>query len=623
MISTFFGLGKLSLAKVSIQHKFELSFLVGCGIFIILTSFGYQLGFSLRWVSGFLEALGVFVTAWNIYKRLLWNIYSWRLNLKFKSSSIIIFVASVFLFIPSFVGGIALRVFQGNHWDYLSYEGIAQSISRYSFKTLLAGPGTGLALKDPVTILASSSLHARPNVEILLASIAAPLHLSILDNTYIFFVGLIILLALTMSYFAQHFLAFKFKYFLEVQTSLIALFVLGFWGQYFIDINALSALAAIPFLLALCAVMSIYFESARAELLLILTLFEVTAVLIYPEASAFLIPFFGAQIVVLIWRRRKELNWIFYRRFLLSQVGVLTLLLLSAYKPIDFIVSQIHVASSKASAPWGSYFQAYLGGNNGLTGIHAPDLIRTFPLGILGEYFLAPSHLNLSNLRDVLSLLLTLLTYITLAIVIFRSRREWLKKAEFTIPLSLFLIFLPLVYFKSTLWVAGKGFSYLAPMVFLFIFYLFVIAFQNSHKIQKYVLVAVALVWIVSQAGFGFSRILNSPSGIVHNFPAYPAAQVSTMKSKQDWFLNTEFMDKSCSAIRVKILDPFQTYYVEMKLNEKNLLWWSSLPINSYFGSGSNLGNMQQINAKYLCLIQNLQKSATATYKFKTSVLKG
>ena len=623
MISTFFGLGRLSLAKVSLNYKFELSFLVGFTIFILATSFGYQFGWSLRWVAGILEFVGLFSASWIVYRKIMLASASGFSDVRFKSSSVILSIASVFLFIPSLVGGLALRVFQGNHWDYLSYQGIAQSISRYSFKTLLTGPSTGLALKDPITILATSSLHARPNVEIVLAALAAPFHLSILDNTYVFSIGLVIVLAFTMSFFAQNFLEVKVKYGLIVQTAFIALFVTGFWGQYLLDINALSALAAIPIYVGIFATISIYFKFFRFELAIILGLFEVTAALIYPEASAFLVPFFGLQIAVLVWFKRKKLNWKISRDFTAYQVITISLLFLSAYKPIQFAISQIHFASSKASAPWGNYFQAYLGGNDGLVGIHLGDLLRTFPLGMLGEYFLAPSHLNLSNLRDILSLLLTLLTYVSLAIVIFGSRRDWLKKAEFTIPLTLFLIFLPVVYFKSTLWVAGKGFSYLAPMVFLFIFYLCVIAFQNSHKIQKYVPVAIALIWIVSQAGFGFSRTLNSPSGIVHNFPAYPAAQVSTMKSNQDWFLNTDFIKKSCSVVKIDIVDPFQNYYVEMKLNEKNVLWWDANPINTYFGNGSNLGRMQKINANNICSIQNLRKDSLSLYKFRTSILRG
>jgi hypothetical protein len=616
MISTFFGLGRLSLAKVSLNYKFELSFLVGFTIFILATSFGYQFGWSLRWVAGILEFVGLFSASWIVYRKIMLASASGFSDVRFKSSSVILSIASVFLFIPSLVGGLALRVFQGNHWDYLSYQGIAQSISRYSFKTLLTGPSTGLALKDPITILATSSLHARPNVEIVLAALAAPFHLSILDNTYVFSIGLVIVLAFTMSFFAQNFLEVKVKYGLIVQTAFIALFVTGFWGQYLLDINALSALAVIPIYVGIFATISIYFKFFRFELAIILGLFEVTAALIYPEASAFLVPFFGLQIAVLVWFKRKKLNWKISRDFTAYQVITISLLFLSAYKPIQFAISQIHFASSKASAPWGNYFQAYLGGNDGLVGIHLGDLLRTFPLGVLGEYFLTPNHAHWNKLIYVISIVLTILTYISITLIIYRSRREYIKNVEFLFPLTLFLISLPLLYFKSTLWVAGKSFSFLVPILFLFIFYLTLTGLLNSHHKQKILITLVSLIWAVSQLGFGISRISNSSSGIVHNFPAYPAAQVSTMKSNQDWFLNTDFIKKSCSVVRIDMVDPFQNYYVEMKLNEKNVLWWDANPINTYFGNGSNVGTMKAKSGNNSCTLRNVENHAKYRFEF-------
>jgi hypothetical protein len=102
----------------------------------------------------------------------------------------------------------------------------------------------------------------------------------------------------------------------------------------------------------------------------------------------------------------------------------------------------------------------------------------------------------------------------------------------------------------------------------------------------------------------------------VHNFPAYPAAQVSTMKSNQDWFLNTDDIKKSCSMAKLNIVDPFQNYYVEMKLNEKNVLWWDANPINTYFGNGSNVGTMKAKSGNNSCTLRNVENHAKYRFEF-------
>ena len=64
-------------------------------------------------------------------------------------------------------------------------------------------------------------------------------------------------------------------------------------------------------------------------------------------------------------------------------------------------------------------------------------------------------------------------------------------------------------------------------------------------------------------------------------------------------------MIEQCDVVELNVVEPFQNYYLQMKLNEIEAVWYDKNPINSYFGVGSMVGQMEEKHSKNLCHLVN------------------
>lgn len=605
---TFYGIGKLLLHRSDIDSRFEANFLIGFASYTVIVSFGYQLGIPINYLGVVLSGVGICATIF--LKRLIPKIGKFvkrgnNFSKLLSNKNLLFMIPFGFFFISDLIGGLAIRIFQGNHWDYLSYEGIAESISRYSYSELMSGSRNGLTLRDPVTILASNSLQARPNVEIVLASLAKTFDMSILDNTYVFMLVLVTLMALAMSFLTKLLNKDFFAHRTKLRMFFIILFTIGFWGQYLLDIDAISSLSAASLYVFLFGLLLLFFKKPTLFKGYCVGLIEIALMLLYPEGCVFLTPFYGLQIIILLWIYRKQLKSKFWVLFIGTQMSAFLLLSLSAYKPLSFAFNQLSFAGTKASAPWANYFDDYLWGSSGLADRNSIGRLVNVPMGLTGQYFISP-RVNVSlSLLELLKWGWALLTIGVFFLVLLVSKQELKKISFLSIPLSIMVVIVPIVALKSTLWVAGKGITYLLPTCFVFFLFLFERSWDSKSKKIQSILLIFIIGWAMSQVYFAFTRIENSQSGIVHTNPPYPSIQLVNMKSSQDWNFNFHDIKKTCSGINLKIEDRFREYYVEMKLDELRIPWSSEFDVNSYFGIGSNLGMMRRIKTDKTCVIQD------------------
>jgi len=57
--------------------------------------------------------------------------------------------------------------------------------------------------------------------------------------------------------------------------------------------------------------------------------------------------------------------------------------------------------------------------------------------------------------------------------------------------------------------------------------------------------------------------------------------------------------------VELRIQEPFQRFFLQMKLNEFEIPWYDVSPINTYFGAGSDIGQMEKIASDQLCKLTN------------------
>jgi hypothetical protein len=77
------------------------------------------------------------------------------------------------------------------------------------------------------------------------------------------------------------------------------------------------------------------------------------------------------------------------------------------------------------------------------------------------------------------------------------------------------------------------------------------------------------------------------------------------MKVNQNWSLSSEQFAR-CKAVELSVTEPFQRYFLQMKLNEFGIPWYDLLPVNSYFGVGSDIGTMRKLPIMNKCTLVNL-----------------
>jgi hypothetical protein len=459
---------------------------------------------------------------------------------------------AVFVFLvesPLKVGGYNLRVFQGNHWDQLSYVGISQSLSRYRLHDLASGYEMSLHVKDPVSIIAMNSLKSRPNVELLYSTMISPLKLSVIDFAYSFQLVLLAVLLATIIGFVKHFIDVELTVGrIFVIRMLSVAFICGFWGQYLLDLNAWSSLSVGPIIMFLFVVCDKWSNTSDVAtgLLLISTLVSLT--LLYPEAMIFIAPFLALYFSIRIQQLRKvNLKQVFKSSIILSISVVI--LAISYYKPLEFGFQQLKFGNSNSSENWGAYFQAFFVGQDGRLGGPSGILMYSVPMAISGMYFLAPQSLGAMSFPNTLQNIWVVVASISL--VLFAITTAFKKRKE-----AIFLAFLPaaiivpLVAKFSTVWVAGKAVNYLIALLFSLVV-IMILEIEIKRGSIKYVcMIVITTGWAMTQFAFAIDRIQSVQEfGIPHK-PPYISIQDNSLKMNQDWSIK-KAQFKECSVVEV------------------------------------------------------------------------
>jgi hypothetical protein len=529
--------------------------------------------------------------------------FSWHRDQTVRVASFLIVV--LLLVWPHIVGGQQFALFQANRYDSLNYLSAALGYATRSYSQLKAFDPHA----EPIAAfaMAADMLSQRPTVALLYASIYPIFSFGVFGNAYDF------CLAAQLGLYSG-FLYLLLHLFPKRETAahiLSAALVVGFFGQYLLDINAWSALFAIPIMIVMITDFCIGLQSnqpyagSRPQslfLFLRMPLLAAGVTYMYPEIAPIVAMACAGALLATLFTHRAE-AWSAHVALLRQNIvfAIVTLALAGLYwtPTIGLLLQHAKLATSN-SVDWQLFFQAYLlGGPDKIvpaTGyVYFADVLLVIPAnflaGFFGVYFIQPGpKLDVAHLLWSAGLIAAFSVLVLAIVAATRhelSRRGVSQKPGlFAIVLSaiIFTLLVPLaLLLKGQYWAAGKGLSMLSPFVFLLI----VLPLLTGRRKP----LGAALVWMVvaGHLMFGLFRpIAIAAHADRHNY-AYPYP--SAAKDNVNWDVDSYRKAlQNCRLVKIDVDNPFLDRVVENYLVERNINWYSPNRRNAYYGEGAELG---------------------------------
>jgi hypothetical protein len=513
-------------------------------------------------------------------------------------------IVAVLLVLPHMAGGQQFALFQGNRFDSLNYLSAAVGFSVRSYSQLRA-----LDIHaEPIATLgmAAEMLSDRPTVALLYSSIYRLFSADVFRNAYDY-----CLAAELNLYFALLYLLLTLFPAREKAAHVVsAAFVVGFFGQYLIDINAWSCLFAISMLVVLVADYCIGIQPAETPvphsaqtlfLFLRMPILAAGMIYMYPEIMPIAAMACGGALLAGLIAQRAEPRSV--RLKLVRQnivFGSIALAIVGFYwePTIGFFFQQAKVATSNI-VDWHLFFQAYLlDGSEKLAATGLPGLAfvpvvmsANFLAGLFGLYFIQPGA-RLDGFHVIWSAGLIVGFAIVVFGIIAAARRELNRGFGDRRP-TLFAAFLsgailmsaiPMaLLLKGQYWAAGKGLAIISP----FVFTLIVLPLLSGKRKP----LVAALVWtiVAGHLMFGIFRpIAVASHSDRHNY-AYPYP--TAPKDGVNWDIDRYRQQiRNCKLVRTDVDNPFLDRVVEIYLVENNINFFSLDPRNAYYGQFEDLG---------------------------------
>ncbi len=513
------------------------------------------------------------------------------------------------LLAPRFTGGDRFALFQGNHWDTFGYLGSALVYAREP-QAALAAAGQEALLRHPLWIEARRNLAERPGVMLAYAALSRVDPPETWRLHYAFLAFLLSLTALAAALLLRRWLPGARPWAAALAAPA---FALGFWGQYALDINAWSQLAAAPGLLLLAGLLveaAAGEEAApgeRARLAGAIAVLTAGAAFLYPEGLTYhlavLAPLAGAALGWAAWRARRLDPGPFLP--LLGLAGVAASLL-AWDATFGFMLRQAALARGEP-VTWWRFFQAFLSGRDGWTP-GEPLLASAVDLGagLLGLFFATPPPgeapaLALAWRLALGALCLALPAAAALALWrrgapvpgagpaaapepdLRRLRLASLALAGLLAPVALFAA-------RGHYWEAGKAVSWASPLLLLL---LAAPALAPGPGRWRQAAGAVAAAFVAFQLGLGLLRVgaAAGPDGI-HYEPPYPAVQDEQLKRQLR--LDLDGLGAPLAGARhvlVPPMPPFQDYLVMFFLEARGTPFTQVGRVAGNFGWGAVVGS--------------------------------
>ncbi len=582
------------------------------------TTLLYRAGASAAEAGRWMLALGLCATAGLLWWRRQQGRQDWRPPAGAAGFLALALLALLLCLAPGWLGGEAFRVFQGNDQDQLNYVAFSSAMRRQVYDALMAlTPETATA--TDYLLGTRKMLLSRPAVCIAFAAMAEFTGRPTPVLAYAW-VALLQCLQLFAAAWLLH-AALRVARWPAVLGA--AALALGFFGQYVLDINAWSELAALPLGLLLLGLLLPPGHARLRRALPAFTLLLAALLHLYPELLLAYGPAGGLVVLARLWRRRAEawrdLPW------LLLAAGLAVLACLPAWESSIGLLLRQQQGAMETAYPWWRHFQGYLFGRDlDFFAATGPELgsaqllyaMVSLPVdmlaGLTGLYFLLPGPGLPLPVRLAWQLALALGMAGLLASAARRRRgslpwrRLALLAAGATLPA---LVALGL----GRYWAAGKAWSMVGPLAFL------VLAAPalrpGAGRWQR----GLALAYLVAHLGLGVWRPLAAARGTdgAHYPPPYPAVPNAVVKRDFNWAIGPQLAAlRQCHGISLALSHPSLERYLQVVLTELGVRWSSTTPLNSDFGNGLPLGLQPQLPAPDCLVTTELEPSAAGQRVF-------
>ena len=517
--------------------------------------------------------------------------------------------ALALLLAPGLIGGPQFTLFRGNQWDAFGYLDAAIAYSRHGYQAVLEA-GNAELLRDPLLTHAQGNLAARPSVHLLFAALGAVAPVELHRLPYAFLATLLaIAAAASLALVGQ--LAPQAR---RAGVVLAALaFPLGFWGQYTLDIDAWSQVAAAPLALLLAGVLALMpldaegeggraagWRAAGAAAVLVAGL-----TYLYPEQLLFLL-FAVLPAAGLVALRRGGLSALGWQaaRSAVALCGAATGLLFPE-GTVRFVATQL-ATTAGAPVSWWQYFQAFLGGRDGWSGRPLEDGVDLVA-GLLGLYHLTPPAGGAAVALGIrVALGVAVLGLLTGAVGLLRhpsragraldERGGWGASA---LGLTVLISLVPMAVLArgGHYWPAGKAVAWMSPIFMLLLALPALRPAGPAPAAGSWTRAAawLALAFGAVQLGLGGWRLqaARAPDGLFAA-PPYPVAQEPLLKTERCW--DVDALAPLVDGARGVVLAPMDAWSQNLLivwLSERGIPYATSLPVRRNFTVGDAIGRVE------------------------------
>ncbi len=517
-------------------------------------------------------------------------------------------LAGIFMLIlPAWTGGLQFTCFQGNIHDQFTYLDAAISYARQP-AALILNAGLDDFLRDPLLVVAQRFLFERGAVACTFASFGQICPSQLYRSHYAFRVVLESSAILSLSFLAVNLLATRGLRQTVFSALASVAATVGFWGQYVMDINAWSQMAALTILSALIALVVLKLAGGsrqmsglpgatnqggqedlpgagqQAAYFIVVAVLVFGSVYCYPEELLLIL---GSLLASATLTRLLGYRLNTAALVIAALVAGLATCAFCWHGTVGYAIGEMR---GRGAVDWWRHFDKFYFGQ--CWPYSYPQKITLSSLvdgsaGLFGVYFLTPFSDFSRTLKILVRALLALWLFglVACAVKAFVDRIDQ-KLIMFTLIAFSILGVAAVLCLAGHFWTAGKLVSYLAPYLMLSICLpLF------SEKRFPYAVPAVLLV--VIQIMFGAYRPLAAanPTGIHYDGAFYPSIQDPSWKTSIDWRIDKLSDSLSgCSSIKIDVAEPLVRHWVMYFLASRGLTYYSTGEVHKFLSLREVLG---------------------------------
>lgn len=572
-----------------------LSFTAGFSALTLLTTFLYFVcRFPVEIIRGIWSVLGIISMIMLILKRRI----GWREIQVFG----IVLVLFIFLLIPGIVGKDQYYVYRGNCTDQQTYIEETVALSSHGISWYESHSMEEIALESDVLQRGYEwAVKDRPSAGLMIAVLCRTGEGEIFWVEYLYRMFVQAMIAASLMYLfhvVSEFFCQGQKWQRLAWMIVAALYCIGFWGQIQYDIDAVSQMSSIAVLVALTAVFLLFLQGVLENLsfdknvYFLMILFASAGLALYLESALVHGALYFATGVIMVTRERRKLKGREILQLAAIPAAALAILILSNYRIVGFLMTQVKTSVSGARQSWASYFNAWWSGKYGIAQdsfLQPVSRLTNFVVSLFGMYNITVNYNVFSGKR---ALLLTGVIGIVGILMLFCLIRFLFQKeskvirAFWVLTLAGMAVVLEMIITRKY-WSAGKLLYYISPYLYTFLCIPLLRKKMRKEWAERFALCA-AVIMLAANGKMVFERAYDMKvnfacTGYRGN---YPSDMIGGLKPMVKFVFDTDELDGADGIMieDLSVLSDYQFYlqYLKVKLTHAHIPYKVENDMNYY-----------------------------------------